>query len=221
VRIPVSCVEQGRWHHRSSSFSPGKTASYRTRSRKSIDVLRALKEKRGHDADQQKVWDEVEFCLSASDARSDTRALADAYRKRESELAEARRRLKLPEEAVGVAVFHGPTLAGIDLFDRHSTLACFWESILDSYSIDLLNEPVDPKKAGQETAEGQVIRNVLAEAVESRWEPFKSPGEGVDWRLETKSFSAAALVWEERTVMHLQLFPKDRPHLRQMKATQV
>ncbi|MDH3604371.1 MAG: hypothetical protein OEU26_32600 [Candidatus Tectomicrobia bacterium] len=38
LKMPVNCVEQGRRGHNSPSFSPGKSASYRTRRRKSTGV---------------------------------------------------------------------------------------------------------------------------------------------------------------------------------------
>jgi hypothetical protein len=159
------------------------------------------------DADQGAVWNEVAACLSVSAVESPTSALSDAYAKRDHELTEFRSSLRMPNEAVGVAVFHGGKFQGLDLFDRHSTLKYFWESLMDSYAIDFLSAPVDPADPGQ-SEEGDVIRQHLDRAVNGRWENFPSPGEGADWRLEDEQLTGAALIWDDKVVIHLQLFPR-------------
>lgn len=205
LKIPVSCVEQGRWHHNSHSFSVGKSASHRTRRAKLSRVYASLKSAQGHDADQQAVWDEVHFCLAASGASSETMALNDAYARREQEFRTFRTSLRMPQEAVGLAVFHGGLFQGLDLFDRHSTLAYFWESLVDSYAMDLLGVAVDPAQPTSE--EGQIVRGVLDQVIGSKWEPFASLGEGAEWRVDG-DLAAAALVWDEKVVVHLQVFPR-------------
>jgi len=80
-------------------------------------------------------------------------ALSDAYAKREAELANFRRSLTVPSDAVGVAVLHGAVLQGLDLFDRHTTLQYFWESLVDSYAVEWLgstvsDEPESNRPAG-------------------------------------------------------------------------
>jgi hypothetical protein len=207
LSIPVSCVEQGRWRPVSGQFHHGKSSHHAMRRAKMARVHDSLKEGRGHDADQQAVWNEVAACIIASDATSPTQALSDAYARRDHELTEFRGSLRMPEQAVGVAVFHGGKFQGLDLFDRHSTLKYFWESLLDSYAIDFLSAPVDPASPPR-TTEGDIIRQHLDRAVAGRWENFPSPGEGADWRLDDEQLTGAALIWEEKVVVHLQLFPK-------------
>ena len=132
--------------------------------------------------------------------------MSDAYAKRDVDLGEFRRSLQLPTEAVGVAVFHGGKFQGLDLFDRHSTLQYFWESLVDSYAIDLLEAPVDPAQPASD--EGQVIRSVLDRCIAGKWESFNPPGEGKEWRMEESDLAAASLVWNDEVVVHLQVFPK-------------
>jgi hypothetical protein len=96
VAIPVSCVEQGRWRHATPVFSPGKAASSSIRSRKSARVHEALKERRGHDANQQAVWNEVQSVMCSVRVDSPTAALHDAYAARERDLEETRKGLVLP-----------------------------------------------------------------------------------------------------------------------------
>jgi hypothetical protein len=206
LKIPVSCVEQGRWRHVSPTFSSGKSASHRIRAAKLARVHQNLNASGRHDADQGAVWNEVAESLEASGASSPTSALSDAYLKRDDDLREFRISLQLPTEAVGVAVFHGGKFQGFDLFDRHSTLQYFWESLVDSYAIDLLAAPVDPAQPASD--EGQVIRAVLDRAIAGKWESFNPPGDGKEWRMEESDLAAASLVWNDEVVVHLQVFPK-------------
>jgi hypothetical protein len=205
LKIPVSCVEQGRWRHISDTFAAGRSASHRTRAGKQERVRASLKAIGKHDANQAAVWSEVEQSLAVSGAVSPTSALADAYTRREADLRQLRESLVLPGDAVGLAVFHGAAFQGLDLFDRHTSLRYFWDSLIDSYAIDWLGRPPTiPADAGAADA----VRQTLERSAAAKWERFPSPGEGVDYRLDDDALSGSALVWEERTLLHLQLFPR-------------
>jgi hypothetical protein len=209
ITIPVSCVEQGRWHSLSSQFSTGKAASHRTRAAKSERVHYAVRRTGHHDADQGAVWNEVAASLSCSRVSSPTGALSDAYAKCDADLREFRGQLRMPDETVGLAVFHGHKFQGLDLFDRHSTLQYFWDSLVDSYAIDWLGVQVDePLKEPADKESTRVIHWILKRVAKGAWEPFASPGEGRDFRLTSRSLTGSALVWEDKVVLHLQVFPK-------------
>jgi len=60
----------------------------------------------------------------------------------------------------------------------------------------------------QSKHEGQAIRAVLDRAIAGKWESFTPPGEGTEWRIEGDDFAAASLVWDEKVVMRLHVFPK-------------
>jgi hypothetical protein len=207
ITIPVSCVEQGRWRHVSPQFVSGKAASHRTRAGKACRVYESLKQQGRHDADQAAVWDEVAQTLSESKADSETMALHAAYDRREAEFRAFRASLKLPDQAVGLGVFHGTRFQGLDLFDRHATLMYFWDSLIDSYAIDWLGAPMEAGQP-QGTPESQALQEVLERSAGGNWERFPSPGEGTDWRLDDPALSGSALLWREAVVVHLQLFPK-------------
>ena len=206
LTLPVSCVEAGRWHYSSPSFTPGKTASHRVRSGKQERVYAALRSTGYHDADQSAVWSEVHDTLMGSSCMSSTSSLHDAYEAQESNLTDFRSSLHLPDETVGLAIFCNGRFQGLDLFDRCSTLRYFWESLVDSYAIDWLarlgkavDSTVDPAQVGQTT---------LDTAMSGNWEVFPSPGEGRDYRLSDARLTGSCLVWEEKSAVHLQLFPR-------------
>lgn len=209
IVIPVSCVERRRWNYVSPTFAAGKSASHRTRSSKQSRVHNSLKRRGKHDADQLAVWAEVQESLACAGAASPSEALSAAYDQRKTELDNFKRGLEIPSEAVGVAVFHGRRFQGLDLFDRHGTLERFWDTLVDSYAIDWLGEPLDPQESASSdpSPEAQTVREMLNLAAAGEWESFRSPGLGKDYRLSDARLVGSALVYEDRSVIHLQLFP--------------
>jgi len=244
LKLPVSCVEQGRWSYRAPRrqpgagpkrdisphmFQPGKSAVLRTRQRKSRAVYRSLKETGVYDAGQSAVWDEVAAELSSSGVPSATYSLHDLYLARQRELDEFRKNLKLEDEAVGLAVFMEGRFQGLDIFDRHSTLAYYWEPLVDSYTISFLNrgelttKPAEEDKIDCPSNEREVLRGILDEAASAEWEGFQPPGEGRDYRLSKDKLAGSCLVFDERIVLHEQLFhvePDDRNDARIQQAYQ-
>jgi hypothetical protein len=190
-----------------TQFVAGKAAMLSTRQRKSPTIHESLKSMNTHDADQGQVWDEVQQEMESAGVTSRTSALNDLYAARERELAEFRGKLRLPDDAVGLAVFHGSAFQGLDLFDRHGTLKYFWDSLVDSYVLSWLNrrEPAHdtPDKGADED---EAIRDLFDQAAGVEWEGFDSPGEGRDYRLLTPTLTGSSLVFEERLPLHLQLF---------------
>lgn len=87
VKIPVSCVEQGRWHHVSPRFEAAPRAHYaRGRARRQAEVSQALKFSAGMNrmANQGTVWADPADRASELGARSETMAMEDVFRAHET-----------------------------------------------------------------------------------------------------------------------------------------
>jgi hypothetical protein len=213
LTLPVSCVEGGRWGYTSAKFVSGGTSAFRSsRARKSSSVYHALKSRRGHRADQAEVWAGITDLHASLGTSSATSAMRDAYEQRQAELEKARATLKLPEDAVGFAVYQGDRFLGLDLFDRVSTVSKTWQALVDSYVLDWLAYGRETEASGAGEPEGAqpTIEQVLEQLAGADWEIFQTPGEGQDLRWNTDRFTGSALVWQERSALHLQLFPRER-----------
>src|SRR5512135_1047734 len=78
--IPVSCVERGRWHHRSREFSSAARAHYAEgRARKMSQVSFSMKSRGERHSDQGAVWNELDDKLGRLAASSPTSAMSDIY----------------------------------------------------------------------------------------------------------------------------------------------
>jgi hypothetical protein len=80
LRIPVSCVEQGRWRYKSRSFdaSPVHSPSKLRRALKA-SVTKSARQKQGHVSDQGEVWQQVEEMQACYDVASPTAAMSDVF----------------------------------------------------------------------------------------------------------------------------------------------
>ena len=85
TKIPVSCVEQGLWHHTSRKFTSGSYSPSRLRARKSRDVSYCLQSSGQALSNQGAVWEEVEESIASSltlamhDAIDQRRESIDSY----------------------------------------------------------------------------------------------------------------------------------------------
>jgi hypothetical protein len=171
LKVPVSCVEQGRWRHTSKHFSSGKTRSphsllYKLKS----SVLGSLKRQEGHRSDQGAVWEEVQKKQEVFGFCSPTSAMADTYENLADKMTDYREKLKYPAGAVGVAVAVGPKVVCVDVFDRPATCQKAWDRLLSGCIIDALEG-----KAAEVPADAKVVEQVAAESRGSKPSTRSSP----------------------------------------------
>jgi hypothetical protein len=82
IKIPVSCVEQGRWRYKSRHFgSSGSHSPSKLRRALKASVSRSVKEKQGHRSDQSAIWEEVACLQSAHGVESGTVAMSACAKK--------------------------------------------------------------------------------------------------------------------------------------------
>lgn len=204
TRIPVSCVEQGRWRHVAPDFKAGPVSSSRMRRTKSRQVHESLRERGRHESDQAAVWDEVQAELSGLGAASPTMAMHDALHHRSHDLGEFLDALPYPDGARGVFAAVGDRFAVVDLFDRPATLGKVWRRLVTGYALDALGRHGRDEPA----AEPKGPKAILERLGQIACEAYPSPGLGEDWRFAAEDLAGHALV-VERACIALSAFPAD------------
>ena len=202
TKIPVSCVEQGRWHMASQSFSTGSYSPAKLRARKSKDVTASYLREGTARGDQGAVWEEVACSLDALSAPSPTMAMHDAVHHQQDHLESYLQALPCPQNARGVVVGIGGRFVAMDLFDQASTLQSVWPRLLTGYALDALAAKKDP--SGTFTARG--AGELLLRLADQLCQPCPSLGLGEDWRFDSPDLVGQALV-AEGTCVHLCAFP--------------
>ena len=146
ARIPVSCVEHGRWHARSGSFNAARHAAYPDLRRRKAEQLSAEPLARG--IAQAAVWDEVAAKAGRHDVHSPTDAAADIYRDREKAIAELRHAFPLTPGQSGALLALGERRLCLDYLSCPTAFARLYPKLLDGYLLDAL-EHLDRRPARQ------------------------------------------------------------------------
>ncbi len=230
--LPVSCVEEGRWSHRSAGFSAGAYASHPTlRRQKERQVFESsrlaaarseaeaasapsseeaqLLRARRFMSDQGRVWDEVGRSSHRLGSDSPTMAMADAYETGKSDLEKTMHAFALdascvPDDTVGTMVFLGGQFVCMDVLRPAKRFLRLYPKLLRGYALEaLLHKAPVAKDFDPEAA----AYRLFAEILEAHVDEQAAADLGYDLRLETKRVSGSALVWEEELVQ-LSMFPK-------------
>jgi hypothetical protein len=170
--VPVSCVEEGRWHARSAAFAPAAHAAYPELRRRKAERLSAAPLERG--VAQSAVWEEVRAKSARMQVDSATGAAADIYRSHEDDLAALRRAFPLQPGQSGALLALGDRLC-LDYVSRPDAFARLYPKLLDGYLLDAL-EVLD----GKPGADVEAFAAALDGAARSR---RPSAGLGEDVRL--------------------------------------
>lgn len=193
LNLPVSCVERGRWHARSKTFSSSDHISSSTlRKHLKASVHRSLKEKLGHRSDQDKVWQEVDRMDASLNVGSTTSAMNDTYQTYSQQLNEARQQIGYPGGAIGIAVAMGSKIVAVDVFDQPHTCEQMWDRLLRGHSLESIT--TQETDATPSTLEVQQFLRLFEG---STWETHPAVGEGIEQRVEQNGGMGSALLVEE------------------------
>ena len=211
IHIPVSCIEQGRWHWRSRHFEAANRTLYASaRAEKMVQVSRSMRLADSYRSDQGAIWDSIHRKAANFEVRSATGAASDIFEERGATLDRMVGEIAALPGQVGAAFLVRGELSGIELFGSAAIFARLLPKLVRSYGLDALDERsigrrrrASPQTTALATEEG--IRQFLARLRELP--PLRKPalGLGEDLRFESGDTVGAALV-HEGEIVHLSAF---------------
>lgn len=208
TKIPVSCVEEGRWRETSARFCVGHYSPSSLRARKSRDVSRHLREAGEARSNQGAVWDNVEQEIRACAAPSPTMAMHDVFEQRQESFDAYVEALEYPKGACGVIAAINGQFAATDVFDKAETLEQIWPRLITGYAMDALVAKSAGSKDSAKSFTAKGAKALLEHVGEIECEPCRSVGVGRDWRFEAEDIVGQALV-AKRVCIHLSVFPNE------------
>ena len=206
IIIPVSCVEAGRWHHRSSEFSSAPRVQYAEgRAAKMAQVSESMRHG-SYSSDQGKVWADIGAKFGKFRASSPTSAMSDIYEQQSVRLDDYVRSFAPSERQAGAVFAIDGRVAGLELFDAPETLRKLFPKLLRSYALDALDRSMSaPAEAEYHSPTAEEAESFLKAVVETEAKASPALGEGQDVRLTGSGLTGAALSARER-IVHLSAF---------------
>lgn len=201
TKIPVSCVESGRWGYNSSNFSSSDSISPSSlKMRKSASVSESLRLSKGasYHSNQGEVWNEVSRISSSARVSSPSNAMRDVYDKRSSDIESYLKEFKKVENQNGVAVFINGRLIGVEYISNKAAFDKLYPKLIRGYAMDAMLDVQEVKANGFENLAQEFIISIG----NSQEEIFKSVGLGDDHRLTADDFVGSALAVEDE-IVHL------------------
>ena len=202
TRIPVSCVEEGRWSHVSPTFKAGNYAPSSLRQRKSRDVQRSLRARGRAESDQGAVWESVSAHIDARAAKSPTRAMSDAMATLGDVVGRYHEALPYPSATCGVVAAVCGRFVALDAFDSPSTLEAVWGRLVASYAMDAEASPDETQKSFNAKAASVLVEHLAEQSCEA----FGAVGLGEDMRFEATDLIGQGLRVDGH-LLHLSVFP--------------
>ncbi|MCX8010577.1 MAG: hypothetical protein N3A61_05445 [Ignavibacteria bacterium] len=200
TKIPVSCVEQGRWSYRSKVFrETDYTIPTSMRASKAEDVRRNLLSDSAPYADQYKVWSQTILFAKSYDAESSTSDLGAVYEKEASNFDKFVNSFKCSERANGLAIFLKHSLLSIDLFNRTDIYAEYFPRILKGAAMDAFALKDDSSPLKQAEAEYKTLA-FLDKFDEINFETYPAVGVGTEKRFETNELTGFELIYEKHMI---------------------
>jgi len=192
TRIPVSCVEEGRWSARSASFATARHASYPDLRRRKAEALSVDPLARG--IAQGEVWDEMRSKVERLEASAPTGAQADVFRSRDADLASLRSAFPLVPGQCGAILGLGPNQLVLDYVSRPDAFVRLYPKLLEGYLLDGLEHH------GAEPAAAETLKLFLERAEEAPRSRRRSAGLGDDLRLRGDDVIGSGLDVESELV---------------------
>lgn len=201
--LPVSCVEQGRWHYSGDAqFKSSSDHSYaRLRGKQAVETVAAARAGHERRASQGMVWEDVALKHRETGVRnSRSGAMRDSFDNHRSTLIDVQRVFAEPKPGqTGVVAFVDGRPIAMDLFDKPATLGRLWTRLISGYAIDALGR--GPGFVSPETISGLLSDLGAADLAE-----HDGIGLGTDVTLRSDKAIGTGVVWEAG-VVHLAAFP--------------
>ena len=194
IRIPVYCVEHGRWTQVSTEF----------RSEKLL-VPNALRQRAKISENQSEIWDEIAASQERMGIMSATGTVRSNYqdKKVENEIHEYIKRLqelpRLSKATIGVVVTTGNRIICFDMFANNGLLQKYWMKLIKSYAMDALT-------GGKAAIDKRYVEGFIEAIENAQYTSISTPGLGKLVEIDSDFGKGSALVYKS-AVVHMDFFP--------------
>lgn len=193
IIIPVSCVEQGRWHYRSRTFyTEDRMYKPTYRGKKAKRVFASVRMGAGFNAGQSEVWDEVACLHKRFGNRSKTFAMSSVYDDQRGNLDAYTKGFAITEGQTGFVALINGKIIGLEALSRPDAFRHAWPKLIKSYALDAIDmrmnngdshiPPLEKGDKGEAEHSSESITAWISSINPQDISTHKSPGLGDDLR---------------------------------------
>jgi hypothetical protein len=217
TKVPVSCVEHGRWSYQGREFLESGNVMHREMRMLNVrKVSESLKAVRQFRSDQGEVWDKVHELASVMDVPTRTGAMTDVYEAKGADLDGYLKSFRPAAGQKGILVFVDGRPAGLDFISRDQAFGELYPKLVKSYAMEAMLLTERRKKGrGKSDAEratatpsADEARAFLKKAAASEEKKYESVGLGWSYRYAGPGIVGSALAFNEK-VIHMAFFGLD------------
>jgi len=196
IRVPVFCVEHGRWTSVSPEFKSEK-----------LLVPNAVRQKAKISESQSEVWDEIAASQDELGIATSTGTVRANYEDKavQKDLKEYAKEFekfpKLSNSTIGVVVATGDRIICFDIFANNKLLNKLWKKLIKSYTMDALS-------GDKAIANKQHIEDFVEALKDAHYTSTGTAGLGTLLKIESDFGKGSALLYKS-AVIHMDFFPTD------------
>jgi len=207
TRIPVSCVEQGRWGYKSKRFNKSDyimTSKARMNKRKSVSRNIQSSEGKNFRSDQGEVWNGVEAFAMKASIDSPTMAMNDVYEGRKLDIENYLSNIVIDEKFNGIIAMINGEVVGIEYVSKPDEFKKVLPKLVRSYAASATLTIL--KEAKEDYVEK--IRAFLDKLAKTEYKKVPSVSMGEDISIEGTKISGSALVHDDE-IVHFMAYNED------------
>jgi ARG and Rhodanese-Phosphatase-superfamily-associated Protein domain len=217
IKVPVSCVEHGRWHYQEREFRESGNVMHREM--RALNVCRvneSLRSVNQFRSDQGEIWNKVEQLARDMAVPSETGAMRDVYEAKGADLDAYLKSFRLAAGQKGILVFVDGRPAGLDFVSRDAAFAILFPKLIKSYAMEAMLLTERRRRDRGEGGAGKALstptaaeaRDFLRRAAGSEEKKYESVGLGWSYRYAGPGIVGSALAFNDK-VVHMAFFGVD------------
>ena len=201
VKIPVSCIQAGRWRRERADFeSAGSVFRARSRAVQKATVSTSVRESGGFRSDQSAVWDEVSTSLHELGVNSATSNFREGCEKVAHKLEKFVEAIRPVENQIGAIFINAQGVLGLEMLGTTALFSQVCDKVIKSFAFEVLG---GPELSG---ASIEAATQWWDKTLKSRVTGHTSPGAGVDIRVGAEDLIGSGLFWNG-VLVHFSCFP--------------
>lgn len=215
-KLPVSCVEAGRWHHNyrdrlQQRFRSANRMHYaRGRAFENRAVSMSLESRAEIRSDQSGVWDDIAEKSCRMGAHSSSSASDVMFVSSQDKIATFLDAFRPQPNQIGSVFLIDGQVSGMEIFDSENTLKNLMPKLVQSYALDAidaaLTRKIDRNAAGLSKDQlEKTAKEFTSRLQTSEINRFDGVAEGENYRFKGKQLTGGALVHDDQ-VLHLCAF---------------